>query len=82
MARSRRALLRKGNVTNIAEARKKREEKQQAREEALANARIGTLEEATKHADAVQTALALEANTVQMAGHQTVASVQLSLIHI
>lgn len=45
MARSRRALLRKGNVTNIADARKKREEKQQASDDALANSRLSTLEE-------------------------------------
>ncbi len=65
MARSRRALLRKGNVTDIAEARKKREEKQQAREQALANARIGTLEEASRHADAIQAAIAAEATNAQ-----------------
>lgn len=65
MARSRRALLRKGNVTDIAEARKKREEKQQAREQALANARIGTLDEASRHADAIQAAIAAEASESQ-----------------
>ena len=65
MARSRRALLRKGNVTDIAEARKKREEKQQARELALANARVGTLDEASRQADAIQAAIIAEATDSQ-----------------
>ena len=66
MARSRRALLRKGNVTDIAEARKQREQRQLAKQEALANARISTLEEATRHADAIKAAPVLDAagNTV------------------
>jgi len=56
MARSRRALLRKGNVTNIADARKKREEKEQSAQQALANARLSTLEEvsATQHQNRLQ----------------------------
>lgn len=61
MAQSRRALLRKGNVTDIAEARKQRELKQQAKQEALANARISTLEEATRQADAIKAAALLDA---------------------
>jgi len=48
MARSRRALLRKGNVTNIADAREKRKQKHIEHEKALANARLSSLEDATQ----------------------------------
>ena len=61
MARSRRALLRKGNVTDIAEARKQREQRQLAKQEALANARISTLEEATRQAEAIKAVTVLDA---------------------
>ncbi len=73
MARSRRALRRKGNVTDIAEARKKREERQLAKEKALANARIGTLDEITRHADAMKVASAIDAaGNAALAGNYTI----------
>jgi len=43
MARSRRALIRKGNVTSLADARRKREQQQQADESAYQNAKANTL---------------------------------------
>ena len=45
MARSRRALIRKGNVTSLADARRKREQQQQADESAYQNAKADTLTE-------------------------------------
>ena len=45
MARSRPALIRKGNVTSLADARRKREQQQQADESAYQNAKANTLTE-------------------------------------
>lgn len=48
MARSRRALPREGTVTNIADAREKREQKKKDADKALADSRLSTLEEETE----------------------------------
>ncbi len=51
MARSRRALVRKGNVTSIAEARQKRDALRQAEADANAKMRVSTLDEETRKLD-------------------------------
>ncbi len=51
MARSRRALVRKGNVTSIAEARQKRDAQRQEQADAQAKMRISTLDEQTRKFD-------------------------------
>ena len=54
MARSRRALVRKGNVASIAEARQKRDAQRQAESDAQSNMRISTLDEETRKLNTVQ----------------------------